>query len=357
MHVPTYNIVQFIVYKSAVKSAVLFLFMLTTGLLSGCSFKTTVQDDLQNYEDRLQSFTQINIAQLEVDASADNQSIQLFAPEKASMLMPITSIDINLREFYAFKQCSLNTLIAQRNTALGKMHLPSSRLVYETQLLAAFDECISIMRKQDNTELATKLTQWQAQKQAQFPSVWANFITQSNELFLHLTHSGDFISGNADDNFVATKQAFRFLSNIGTKQAIDDSALEQHLQTLEHTRLLAKMWRTQQLLNKRLNEISPILQAYLQLNTCSNATQANDIVIMRNIFTLFFVKQIQPLGGELNKYHYQLQPLLESITSKYALPQAFVDYIDTHLGEQHEQYKTAMQQHITLWQQIFARCE
>ena len=325
-------------------------------MLSACSQHSKIKSDLRDYNDRLQSFTNIETAE------PSNRLIDLNSPQKHPLKHNIAALSINLREFHAFMECSLNTHIAQRNTALGKVQLPSKRFVYEVNLLKEFDRCIKILKTNkannaDAPQLLQKLTQWQLSKQQQLPMVWSNLITQSSEIYLHLSVAGDFISGKANDNFQTSKQALHYLSETLVRQDLDASELEEHLKELEHSRLLARMWRTQLLIIQQLDVSTPVLSSYLEINQCSTKKQAADIVIMRNIFTLFFVENIQPLASQLNKYHYQLIPILNTLIESPYLPAAFKQYIFEHAVKQHSNYKNSMQKHIQLWQEIFKRCE
>lgn len=330
--------------------------LIITALLccvAGCSKHMQIERDLSAYQDRLETFTKIDV---------DNSQVidtSLRMPSKAELDIPIAEISIKLREFYAFNDCHLSTLIAQRNTALGKMQLPSNRFSYEKSLIAEFDECAKLLsiNAPDSQSLLANLQMYKQQKQEQLPFVWSNFITQSSEIYLHLSTAKGFISGLPDDNFQSTKQALRYVISSLKHPNVDSAALEEHLQTLEYTRLLARMWRTQLLLKQFLDKNSLILEQYVIKNTCKTTQQAQDIAIMRNIFTLFFAEKIQALAAELNKYHYQLNPLLTSVVQDTNLPTAFKEYIHQHININHANYAQSMQRHIKLWQQIFAVCE
>lgn len=328
--------------------------------LSACSQHQQIETYVQDYAERLESFTQIKI-----ETPTNLQSLN--APIKADLAVEVEQITINLREFHAFNRCPLNQIIAERNTALGKMQLPSSRFIYEQKLLQEFSRCKMLLKnelaaaqtntaKKDLHTLIAKLEDWESQKQTQLPAVWSNFVSQSNEIFLNLTLAQDFIAAAPNDNFQATRQAWQFIVNSYEASTLSSNELENHLKELENARLLARMWRTQNYISVHLDAISPVLTTYLQNNRCTTSKQNNDIEIMRNIFTLFFADKIQPLAAELNRYHYQLAPLLEKLIASGRLPHELTDYLNNQIVEGHSIYKNSMQNHITLWQQIFALC-
>jgi hypothetical protein len=319
--------------------------------LAGCGEHKKIAKDLADYNERLQSFTGIKLAPT---PKIDN----LYAPNKQSLKLDVEQLSINLREFNAFNQCSLNQLVAQRNTALGKMQLPSSRFAYESKLIFELMVCQQNLKDDDEkADLQEKLAIWTIQKQQQFPRVWANLITQSSETVAHLTGGSGFISGTSSDNFQATKQALTFILKGQSGHPIDASALERHLQQLGNAPLLAKQWRTQILLKQELDSISSLLRTYLEGNTCSGIKQQKSIEIMQNIFRLFFAQRIQPVAGQLSRYHYQLSGLVEQLAQSSQIPPEFANYLSLHNKLNYAAYTEAMRLHIEIWQQIFTRCE
>lgn len=326
-------------------------FVVALSMLFACSEHQKIANDLSDYRERLSSYTEIVLPVLP-------SSYSLQGPNKQSLKLPIEQLNINLREFYAFNECALSQLVAERNTALGKMQLPSSRYSYESALISQLTLCRQTFVNKDNQpELTDKLSLWTSLKQEQLPAAWVNLITQSTETYSHFTLASGFISGNSNDNLTATKQALLFILDNRNKHPIDATALELHLQQLANSPLLARQWRTQLLLTQELRQVSAILTQYLQSNTCSNVKEENSIEIMRNIFGIFFAERIQPIAGQLNRYHYQLAPLVEQLSNAPLMPSEFSQYLHFHNSISFKDYSDAMADHISLWQQIFTRCD
>lgn len=338
-------------HKSYIKLIHTVSFAILCCLLFACGEHKKIANDLSDYSERLQNYTGIDIAPNSTDLGLD-------APSKASLKLEVDSLSINLREFYAFNTCSLNQLVAQRNTALGKMQLPSSRFAYESELIVELAKCQQLSQD-EKPELVAKLSEWAEIKKEQLPYVWSNLLSQSNETYRHFTANSGYISGNNSDAFQATKQALTFLlkSKNLNNHPVDISALELHLQQLDNAPLLSRIWRTQILLQQKLDSISTLLTSYLDSNSCKNVKEEESIEIMRNIFRIFFAERIQPVAAELNNYYYRLSPLIEQIIASPELPQAFKDYLFKHNTTNFQAYTGAMQSHIKLWQQIFGRCD
>ncbi len=328
------------------KRHILLLLVLLT---SACSDHKQIESDLQNYRERLQSYTGLKAQNIQV-------ATQLDAPSKTSLKVDVEQIFINLREFYAFDDCFLKQMIAERNTALGKMQLPSSRFIYERELLSEMKSCLGILKQTEQYELAEKLQTWMQQKYSQMPDVYSNFVTQSDEIYLHLSASKDFIAGQSSDGFVVSKQAWQAVVRAGREAKTQQQSIEQQLQELESTRLLARMWKTQRLINQHLSALSPLLSEYIVKTDCKTQQMEEKNKIMQNIFRMFFADKIQPLASELNRYHYQLSPILKQLISQHELPNAFEHYIDANITQSFEDYQSSMKTHIGLWQDVFAQC-
>ncbi|WP_371194615.1 DUF3080 family protein [Glaciecola sp. SC05] len=318
-------------------------------VLSACSQNDKVKSDLDNLAERLESFTQISVSAYDSDAS-------LNAPIKNSLAIDVPELQIALREFYAIDDCPLSQFIAERNTALGKTQLPSTRFIYEQRLLSTLKSCMQQLPVDD--PMQEQLQGWIEQKQTNLPLVWSNMMTQSDESYLAFTASGGYISGASNDGLQPSKLALVFLINVLNAQTIDSGQLELHLRDLSNARLPAKMWRTQALLSESLPPMSQLLETYIQnnQNACSSAKK-EELKIMRNIFTLFFADNIQPLASQLNHYQYQLNPSFETLANHPHIPTDWADYIKRQYLNSAQQYKQTMQQHIELWQQVFKLCE
>jgi len=328
-----------------------FLCFVAVALGTACSEHTKITSDLDNYSQRLQSYTGITL-------SEENFSYNLQPPAKNELKHDIPEITINLREFYALNDCALHQLIAERNTALGKMQLPSGRYAYESALLVELKQCVqSLQSKPEKQAISEKLIEWTTLKQQQLPLVWANLITQSTEVFAHFTNANNFISGTPSDNFQSTKQALKFILDSETEHPVNISELELHLQQLANSPLLARQWRTQLLISQKLDHISPLLAEYVETNQCKTLTEKKGIQIMQNIFRKLFADTIQPLAGELNRYHYQLGPYIEQLTLSPHFVNSFGDYLRRHNQYNYQIYRKSMDTHIKLWQEIFSRCK
>ncbi|WP_395342940.1 DUF3080 family protein [Ningiella sp. W23] len=345
--------------KLHLKTGLLVSFML---VLSACSKHMQIETDLDDLSNRLESFTGISISALDTEIIAENQvsGQKLRAPTRPTLRFEIPEMQINFREFYALDDCPLGQFIAERNTALGKTQLPSTRFAYEKQLLITLNDCLRQLdqgQMSAESSLIKSMRAWHLQKSENIGQAWANMITQSDETYLGFTTAGDFISGGESDSLQATKLSLEMLLEALNAPQLEASRLEAHLKDLSIARLPARMWRTQALITHELRPMTRLLRRYMFENPCNNIKTREDIKIMRNIFTVFFADKIQPLASELNRYQYALNPLFEEFANHPELPASFKQYIKSQYFDSELVYKAAMQENVEAWQAVFAHCD
>lgn len=314
-------------------------------LLAGCA-EHSVVDDIEEYQSRLSRV-------LDTDYASNVKIPPLSYPPSDQLHQDVPEFSVNLREFYRLQKCELGTLVAERNTALGKTAQPSQRFVYETRLLQQLASCSAQL---DDKALAGKLTQWRQAKLAQRPIIWANLVQTSQETRATFSRSGQLLTAEKNPDAGAAISALNYLETI--RQDVDKplEGLENELKVLDSARLPAKIWRTQRALALTLEPLTAMLATQLPLQQCPQGKASPEVEILRNVFYLFFIEKIQPLGSKLNQYHYQLLPLWQAWLEQPALSAPFKAYLQRQAIDGFAQYQAAIQQHVTLWQTLFARC-
>lgn len=351
--------------------------VMAVSLLQGCFGAPSIDDTMDEYTARLsrvldKPLTQEAFSQEALpDSTLATSNIALPShtyPTLAELGNNVTPLNINIREFYAIQDCELGRIVAERNTALGKTQLPSQRLQYEHRLLNVLANCEARLQAADNP-IASTVAEWRKQKQAQYQSVWANVVQTSTEMKLGLSMAGAPLQASENKDAKATVNALNFINGLAEtlkqKNAVDtyveastnnNGELEQQLQIIASSRLPAKLWQTQAILNNRLAFLNQVLAPALNNVKCENGIDSDKATILRNVFYLYFIEEIQPIASTLNNYHYQLQPLWEQWAGNTALSAPFKAHIRTHAVDNFTQYSATMKAHVTLWQNFLGRC-
>lgn len=328
--------------------------------LIGCFGGTTVKHSLEDYAERIS-----RVLDMPLPASFEKGIVAPLPKltDSATLKHTIEGISINLREFYALQDCELGTVVAERNTSLGKSQLPSQRLVHESKLLTVLKDCEAALKETENdatTQLANTIASWREQKTLDYAKTWGNLIQASQELRLALNTPERLLSVENNKDALSSVNALFFVDTLNSAESlenpIDSTELEEQLQIIRSARLPATLWQTQQTLTYALSELTPVLSAKLAAVSCPDGRASDQAEILRNVFYLFFIEQIQPVGSLVNQYHYKLMPLWNAWLSDPSLHVDLKAYIESQSKEGFKQYSQAMQAHVALWQEFLGRC-
>ena len=354
--------------------------------LLGCFGGSTVKQSIDDYAARLSRVLDTPLP------DSFNDKITTPLPklaDSATLKQAIEGVNINLREFYALQDCELGTVVAERNTSLGKSQLPSQRLVYESKLLNVLKSCEAALTKENesnqrNAALAATIASWREQKTQDYSKTWANLVQGSQELRLALNTPERLFSVENNKDALSSVNALYYINSLSNKELllsdmyssntassdteteatnennseriIESSELEQQLKIIRSARLPATLWHTQQTLTQNLSLLTDMLETELDAVSCPEGRASDKAKILRNVFYLFFIEEIQPVGSLVNQYHYKLAPLWEDWLAQPSLHEEFKRYIRQQSQDGFNQYSSAMKAHVNLWQGFLGRC-
>ena len=354
--------------------------------LLGCFGGSTVKQSIDDYAARLSRVLDTPLP------DSFNDKITTPLPklaDSATLKHAIEGVSINMREFYALQDCELGTVVAERNTSLGKSQLPSQRLVYESKLLNVLKSCEAALTKENesnkrNAALAATIASWREQKTQDYSKTWANLVQGSQELRLALNTPERLFSVENNKDALSSVNALYYINNLSNKELllsdvyssntassdteteatnennseriIESSELEQQLKIIRSARLPATLWHTQQTLTQNLSLLTNMLETELDAVSCPEGRASDKAKILRNVFYLFFIEEIQPVGSLVNQYHYKLTPLWKDWLAQPSLHEEFKRYIRQQSQDGFNQYSSAMKAHVNLWQGFLGRC-
>ena len=354
--------------------------------LLGCFGGSTVKQSIDDYAARLSRVLDTPLP------DSFNDKITTPLPklaDSATLKHTIEGVSINLREFYALQDCELGTVVAERNTSLGKSQLPSQRLVYESKLLNVLKSCEAMLTRENesnqrNAALTATIASWREQKTQNYSKTWANLVQGSQELRLALNTPERLFSVENNKDTLSSVNALYYINSLSNKEVllsdmyfsntapsdteteatnennsesiIESSELEQQLKIIRSARLPATLWHTQQTLTQNLSLLTNMLETELDAVSCPEGRASDKAKILRNVFYLFFIEEIQPVGSLVNQYHYKLAPLWEDWLAQPSLHEEFKRYIRQQSQDGFNQYSSAMKAHVNLWQGFLGRC-
>ncbi|WP_240919890.1 DUF3080 family protein [Paraglaciecola sp. 20A4] len=319
--------------------------------LFGCG-KNNLEKTFEDYQQRMANVLDTPFSNTQLHTSTSS-SITLQYPTKRELNTVIETPLIDVKQFFALDKCDVNVLIAQRNTPLGRTQLPSVRYVYEHKMLASLARCSKLMPQQREN-----LNRWISQKQTDLPFVWANLIQTSKETINAFSNNSAFISSVSATDLQQTQSALSYLLDLKThpQATISAKKLERNLEQLAKIHLPAKTWRTQALMAKELTRTTTWLKLQPLFKQCPNGQASQKITYLKNVFTLFFIEKIQPIGSDLNRVHYTLSPIYQSLSEQPELHKSFRRLLTEQSITAFSTYQYAMKEHVLFWQKLFKHC-
>ncbi|GAB2683634.1 DUF3080 family protein [Aliiglaciecola aliphaticivorans] len=313
-------------------------------LVNACG-QHSIQSNFRDYQNQISD--EFNIA---IQLNTDRVAIRYPSSEDIKVIIPETTI--KLSDFYGLKHCSVSLLIAQRNTALGKVQLPSKRFAYEVQLIQGLRDCLQRTHEKDKQQ---QLRQWIAQKQQMLPLVWAHMVLHSSEIRGSFTTKTELFSQIGQQQLHSYQDSLRLLVALYSPTASDIENLESALNTLRKQSLAAQLWYSQRQLTRWLNDMNKHLQQQFNDVSCTSTATSTQLENLKKLYDDTFIKKIQPTTDRLIDVASLLTPHFKKLQENPILAKPFTDF----LGQREldfEDYIEALRIHKSLWQELFNRC-
>lgn len=265
-------------------------------------------------------------------------------------------VKIKLNEFYNLPDCGIKPIIAERNTSLGKLQSPSQRYLYEVRLLSMLTQC----RLNASPEQSANLHNIITQKQDMLLHAWRNLLLNSREIQAAIFNPAVNTNVKFSHDFAITQwqQLLEFApAKVLQSQPSHFDDLESILKHINEDQTPTRIWNDMALLSHQLPQITTWLLTSTESLTCQKAADKTKVEYLRNVFNLFFIQKIQTQASKLSSWHYKLRPILIDLYVKPFIPVTMQHYINSYSESQFNQFKTAIRDHVALWQDLFNRCK
>ena len=317
---------------------------LLLGIAAGLSACTPYPESLlRDYQTRLQRL----LPQAQLTESLSKAALPPL-PEVRALTLPIPAATIDLTDMLALDVCDLETLIAERNSSLGKVQTDAGLLHYELRLLDKLGLCLTTpaLSNQLDVELIAILQQIDLQKQQQLPAVFANLLSRDQTLRQQLAGSQRGVAPEQGGR-AETLQALQQLNKLRQLvlkhdyRAASKIDINQALGTLHRTQLLADLQHS-----LRLSQ-----QFFLQLNTdlvTLNNTELcqTDRNIRDNVLQQIFIGRVQSELARLDGMANDLSAALLQLYQQHPLQPA----IQERLLAPQQALQQQLRQHVAFWQ-------
>lgn len=326
------------------------LFIASLLLLTACSEQSDYLDD---YLTRLENV-------LDRQAHSTDMGSALTYPSARQLQLQQPVAELSIREFLSLRDCKLHSVIAHRNSQLGKVSSASQRLFSDLEILHLGPQCVILLGK---LELGSKLDLFLKQKEQNLNAlIWQALLGQSeNASFWHDTKRNKQyplqLSIDVSPDIISLE---KFVTRINNGERFFSSAetseVERHLGRLrvgDGGRLLGEYRR----LKIGLDEANSIVQQRLDEPLCWSAKPTDKARYLSNVINTRFIKNVQRHAVELDqraekllRAYYGLEKLLLNYAAKDY--KAWAKKRDARFNEG----QAATLKHVRLIQNLYQQC-
>lgn len=325
-------------------------YLLAALLISLCACTDYNGDKaLQNYQQRLQRV---------LDVSHSNTALPdaptLTAQRDLKQAMP--DIRLDLTDAYATRRCSLDTLIGERNSSLGKVYSASKQLSYELRFLNQLQRCLE--QSWDDTTLLNQLQQVYQQKQLSINIAFNNMLLTDETLRKELLGKRQALPLKAAPGFSETWQALTELSQLQQLiaqqnwQAASQIDIEQQLQLLYRYNFIGRLQYSLRTASHQLAELNQLTAAVTPTALCPLQRDSEQLQILANVFSKYFASEIQLYTSELSRYQQQLWPLLQQLYQPTDVNAA----LTLRFEQSYLDMRSELSNHVKWWQALNSQC-
>ncbi|GLT19913.1 hypothetical protein GCM10007938_36960 [Vibrio zhanjiangensis] len=323
----------------------IYVVLLSAAMLMSCDFyQDTFDQTVATYISRI-----ANIQDRPTVAVPQNKPVTL--PNKRTLLIEIPAVNIGFLDSYELRKCGLFSLIAQRNSILGKVQDHFRNYDYQITLTYGLNSCIESPYISD--ELKSQLADIQKIKQFQLPKHLSNLLFGSDAMRNQMQSSSYLTLQKSKESTIvldALKQIdMALLSSHNLDYSKMSVMLTPYQEVLDKNPVIGKLSYSMLNTTQKLQAVTKQLREYDETIVCQTNRDRTQFNYLRNVFHEFFIEGIQPYLAQIDSTYNDLNPYLnftENGHAKYQYP------IRTY----HQAFREASLAHVKYWQDLFTRC-
>lgn len=321
-----------------------FILGLLTLLLMGCDgSQSNIEHDFADYIQRVANVQGADMVPLPME-----QTQRL--PDKRDIQIPLEPLTIGLLDSYELRKCDLFSLIAQRNSVLGKVQDQFRAFDYQVALLQGLERCRNEAGL--SAKLRQQLTAIIIVKQHELPAHWYNLLYTSDAMRSQLS-SHQWLQANAEREPVhEALSALHIINNAIRQQQWHHTlpAITPYQEVLEKQVLLGHLKFSLDNLTHWLSAATNQLQRHDAQILCGANRDQTKLNYLRNVFQSSYADKLQPYLADMDSLYLQIEPNLDLFRPLEQGEYAF------DIQRSHQAFRLAIKHHQQYWQALFDRC-
>nr|WP_283104283.1 DUF3080 family protein [Shewanella gelidimarina] len=269
---------------------------------------------------------------------------------------------ISLLDSFKLSECHLGQLIANKNSILGKVALSSQQLIYHVkfiQLAPACIETLSIKHPMLADQLREELISKKQHAYSQFNTFIHSDRTIAALLFSShesLPFDGTLKGINSLENALARLLSVKVAIKQQRWEDADIEELEKHLSLLHQHSFLKKYMRSLAINRYQLKMTNDLLESYSTLVQCQTGRSNQKLPILKNIFTKYYLADIQAYLSRMNSVYFRLNKPLIALFEETQYQQLIEHYFSEDPTALPATLTLEIKRHVKWWQAVQDTC-
>lgn len=284
-------------------------------------------------------------------------------PDVRTLRTKVPRISVSLLDSWRLDQCAAGQLIAQRNSALGKLEQGISRYFSDLQLTHALQTCVTELEQANAAQLATRLRKAMHAKQ-QTLAASQQLAIATDDALRHTLRVAPQTLASADDaafasNIAALDRVLGVLAEAHIQPSIvsteQKEQLEQALEQLHQSDYLPRLWRTLHTLSAYLQQLNPLVTDVATAAGCASKGRPQRAEVLHTVFLKYFIQHVQPQLAGFTRQGYVVNERLQHLTALNTHPE--LDAYLQQLLQLTERLNRESKRHVEPWQTFFKACQ
>ena len=235
-------------------------------------------------------------------------------PTQPTLLTDQSRETVDILDLWSIRECALHGVVAQRNSSLGRVAQPSTRMFYELEFLRLAPECIDWLLQQGQEDLAATLSEARARKEARLPRVIWQGVLGGGE-YEHYWQVPQRLGQYPTTENYSSDQALNALASdvrrwLGKDYRFESAKVEANLQKLLVGDAGA-LYKSAVLQDQYLGQIDAALRQRLQAGPVCRSAKDTRASILDTVVRKYFIGSIQPWSVRIQARAYQLDAARE----------------------------------------------
>ncbi len=329
-------------------------------LIAGCDPFAQPESMLDEYNQRLARV-------LDAEAQLSPVPTAPGFPRMRERVHKIEPISIGMLDFLGLYGCELQHVVGERNSSLGRVAHPLTRLDYERRFIIAAETCSQTIERE---ALGERLVEVTALKRTSLADAAWNAVWGSREIESHFTRARGPLPVRFDPYQLnvsaqnASRLEHRIHSLLDGDLEQDVLALDPVYQRWRNDPLFGQALRSAILVTTRLNDATALIEQRLRDRPLCPAGRPNrQAEIMRNLFGAVYADEVQPYLASVQRVRRELLPPLLAMSElgNQSPSETFERYVAAVLDESNEDnhwraFDQAIARHTSAWQTLLDQC-